>query len=122
MKYWSSSLILGLTLITLLLSSFRHAVHTNPPTGTIEGYILPKLARPYAQIAVPNPGNPVDTIHKDIQPNAEGYFKIPNLGPGSYTLIFMAKEKGFKHQLKNVAVQANVTTSAGKIILEKMLQ
>lgn len=88
-------------------------------TGSIEGYVLPRLAKPYVEIALPHPTHPNDTIHRRVQPNAGGYFKFTNVPQGSYVLVYRPENiRLYKSTSKMVDVAPAHTANAGSVRLE----
>ena len=108
-------------IICTLAFSQKEPLASSNKQGEIEGYIIPKHAKPYLKISMPNPKNIADTIHKNVQPNEQGYFKIKNLEHKSYVLIFLAKEKGYKNQRQLIQIQKDSTYNIGRITLERAL-
>ena len=106
----------------LILSSISFSFKTYPgrePKGAIEGYVFPNEAKPFVKIVLPNPKKATDTIHREIHANAAGYYKIQNLEAGNYTLVYFAKEKGYKRASQTVTVVTDGLIKAGEVMLEK---
>lgn len=102
-----SSFITGLFVLTIAFS--------NAPTGNIDGYVLPKEAKPYVEISIMQSNG--DTVVKKAQPNSKGYFKLNNIPIGSYTLEYWPKNPVYLSKSKNVIVNSSQTTFADTVKL-----
>ncbi|MFP2911645.1 collagen binding domain-containing protein, partial [Pyxidicoccus sp. 3LFB2] len=91
----------------------RQGGGTPAPTGSVSGYVVrAHSTEPIAGATVSvgeSPGVAVLT-------NAEGYFVIPGLPAGGYTLT--ATRAGFSSASVAVGIQANQVTLAGQLVLD----
>lgn len=106
-----------ITSLFVTISSFSKEKF-QPATGTIEGYVFPKQAKPKVVVAVPHPNRPNDTIHRVATPNASGYFKLNNIPAGIQRIIYYPKDQTYKSRAKGITVVASQTVSAGSVTLE----
>lgn len=88
--------------------------------GSIEGYVLPKEAKPRVELILPHPKKAGDTIHKMAVPNAAGYFKFNNVPAGTHELIYYPKEPAmYRSVLRTVDVTASRTARIDTVRLER---
>ena len=112
------SISLAFILVAFLGTSFADDFRSQQ-TGSIEGYVLPRSAKPYVEVALPHPQNPNDTIHRRINPNVGGYFRLNNIPEGSYELVYRPENiRVYKTPSKAVTVTASQTTNVGTVRLE----
>lgn len=107
-----------LSLAILFTSSMPFSYIPSPPRGNIEGYVFPKKANPFVEVAVPHPQIPGDTIYRKAMPNANGYYKILSIPVGEYELVYRPRNHNYKSKSKPVSVAALATTNAGTVTLE----
>lgn len=106
--------------ISTLLTSFTYEnTLTQVGKGNIEGYVFPKEAKAHIEIVLPKLNHEVDTIHRKINPNSGGYFKLQNIPAGRYELIYWPNDARYTSMSQMITVVAEKTAKAETVTLKK---
>ncbi|MCY1015717.1 carboxypeptidase regulatory-like domain-containing protein [Pyxidicoccus sp. MSG2] len=107
----------ALVLQALRAYEARSSGGTPAPTGSVSGYVVrANSTEPVAGATV----SVNESSELAVLTNSEGYFVIPGLPAGGYTLT--ASRAGFTSASVAVGVQANQVTLAGRLVLDVAAQ
>ncbi|QSQ18942.1 carboxypeptidase regulatory-like domain-containing protein [Pyxidicoccus parkwayensis] len=107
----------ALVLQALRAYEARSSGGTPAPTGSVSGYVVrANSTEPIAGATV----SVAESPDVAVLTNSEGYFVIPGLPAGGYTLT--ASRAGFTSASVAVGIQANQVTLAGRLVLDVAAQ
>ena len=100
---------MSICFVLALLFAFPAAVSAQSDAGTITGFVRDQTGAvvPNAKVVIQNEGT---TEEHPVNADAKGYYSVPNLTPGLYTM--RVESAGFKKfESKNNKLDANTTLS-----------